>query len=195
MSDRRFLVTFINLGHFLDRLAMLVFPTVVLALGREWHRPYSELLPLALGGFITFGVFSLPAGWLADHWSRYRMMVVFFLGIGAALFVTGFAQEPWQISLGLAAVGMFAAIYHPVGIAMLVAKPEKMGIALGWNGLYGNLGLAAAAIISGALMDLWSWRAAFFVPGVLAIAAGAGFAALVADPGPVPKKSKSIGLH
>jgi MFS family permease len=195
MNERRYLVPFINLGHFLDHLAMLVFPTVVLALGREWNRPYSELLPLALGGFITFGLFSLPAGWLADHWSRYRMMLVFFFGIGASLFATGFAREPWQIALGLGAVGMFAAIYHPVGIAMLVAKPEKMGIALGWNGLYGNLGLAAAAIISGALMDLWSWRAAFFVPGVLALAAGAGFAALVPDPGPVAKKSKTIGLH
>ena len=193
--DRRFLVPFINLGHFLDHLAMLVFPTVVLALGREWNQPYSDLLPLALGGFITFGVFSLPAGWLADHWSRYKMMLVFFFGIGASLFATGFAREPWQIAAGLGAVGMFAAIYHPVGIAMLVAKPEKMGIALGWNGLFGNLGLAAAAIISGALMDLWSWRAAFFVPGVLALASGVGFAALVADPGPVAKKSKTIGLH
>jgi MFS family permease len=193
--DRRFLVPFINLGHFLDHLAMLVFPTVVLALGREWNRPYSELLPLALGGFITFGVFSLPAGWLADHWSRYKMMLVFFFGIGASLFATGFAREPWQIALGLGAVGMFAAIYHPVGIAMLVAKPEKMGIALGWNGLFGNLGLAAAAIVSGALMDLWSWRAAFFVPGVLALGSGVGFAALVEDPGPVARKSKTIGLH
>ena len=124
MSDRRFLVPFINLGHFLDHLAMLVFPTVVLALGREWNRPYSELLPLALGGFVAFGVFSLPAGWLADKWSRYGMMVLFFFGIGTALFLTGFAQEPWQIALGLGVIGMFAAIYHPVGIAMLVAKPE-----------------------------------------------------------------------
>src|SRR5256885_12137704 len=194
MSDRRFLVTFINLGHFLDRLAMLVFPTVVLALGREWHRPYSELLPLALGGFITFGVFSLPAGWLADHWSRYRMMVVFFLGIGAALFVTGFAQEPWQISLGLAAVGMFAAIYHPVGIAMLVAKPEKMGIALGWNGLYGNLGLAAAAIISGGLLARWGVRAASFGPGVLALAAGAGVLAPGRGPAPGGEEFQTISL-
>jgi len=195
MNERRFLVLFINLGHFLDHLAMLVFPTVVIALAREWQRPYSELLPLTLGGFIAFGAFALPAGWLADHWSRYRMMAVFFLGIGASLFLTGFAQSPWQIGMGLTLTGMFAAIYHPVGIAMLVAAPEKIGRALGWNGLYGNLGLAAAAIISGALMDLWGWRAAFFVPGLLSMAAGAAFLLLVPDPGPVKKSAKSIGLH
>jgi MFS family permease len=192
---RDWLVRFLNLGHLLDHLVMLVFPTVVLALAREWNRDYAELLPLSVGAFIAFGAFALPAGWLADHWSRYRMMVVFFFGIGASLFATGFAQAPWQIALGLTVTGMFAAIYHPVGIAMLVAAPKNLGSALGWNGLWGNLGLAFAALVSGALMDGWGWRAAFFVPGLVAIATGVAFVLLVADPGPVARKSKTIGLH
>ena len=195
MTRSRYLVPFINLGHLLDHLVMLVFPTVVIALGREWGRPYSELLPLAVGGFIAFGAFAIPAGWLADHWSRYKMMALFFFGIGASLFLTGFAQSGWQVALGLTLVGMFAAIYHPVGIAMLVASPEKMGQALGWNGLWGNLGLAAAALVAGALMDLFGWRAAFFVPGIASIVAGVAFLLMVPDPGPVQKKSKTIGLH
>ena len=195
MNNNRWLAPFINVGHFLDHLAMLVFPTVVIALARDWQRPYSELLPLTLGGFIAFGAFALPAGWLADHWSRYRMMVVFFLGVGASLFITGFATSPWQVGAGLTLVGVFAAIYHPVGIAMLVAAPTRLGAALGWNGLWGNLGLAAAALIAGALMDLYGWRAAFFVPGAICIAAGLAFMALVPDPGPVKKSAKSIGLH
>jgi MFS family permease len=192
---RNYLVPFINLGHLLDHLVMLVFPTVVIALAREWDKPYSEMLPLSLGAFIAFGAFALPAGWLADHWSRYKMMVVFYFGIGGALFLTGFAQTSWQIAAGLTLTGMFAAIYHPVGIAMLVAAPKNLGSALGWNGLWGNLGLAVAAIVSGALMDLWGWRAAFLIPGLLAIAVGIGFLLLVPDPGPVAKKSKTIGLH
>ena len=192
---RDWLVPFINIGHLLDHLVMLVFPTVVLALGREWGRPYSELLPLALGGFIAFGAFAIPAGWLADHWSRYKMMAVFFFGIGASLFLTGFATASWQIAVGLTLTGMFAAIYHPVGIAMLVASPKNLGMALGWNGLWGNLGLAFAAIVSGALMDLWGWRMAFFIPGAVSMAVGGAFLLLVPDPGPVVKKSKTIGLH
>jgi MFS family permease len=195
MQDRGYLVPFINLGHALDHLVMLVFPTVVVALAREWGRPYSELLPLSLGGFIAFGAFAIPAGWLADHWSRYKTMLLFFFGIGAAMLATGFAQSPWQIAAGLTVTGAFAAIYHPVGIAMLFARPERMGRTLGWNGLFGNLGLAAAALVAGALMDLAGWRAAFFVPGALAIAAGIGFVMLVPDPGPVKKVAKSIGLH
>ena len=195
MNKNRWLAPYINLAHFLDHLAMLVFPTVVLALARDWDRSYSELLPLTLGGFIAFGAFALPAGWLADHWSRYRMMLVFFFGSGAALALTGFATTPWQIGAGLTLVGVFAAIYHPVGIAMLVAAPSKLGAALGWNGLWGNLGLAAAALISGALMDVLGWRAAFFVPGAICLAAGVGFLTMVPDPGPVKKGARSIGLH
>ena len=189
------LVRFLNLGHLLDHLVMLVFPTAVVALGREWGRPYSELLPLALGGFIAFGAFAIPAGWLADHWSRYRTMVIFYFGIGVSLFLTGFSQSPWHIAAGLTLTGAFAAIYHPVGIAMLVASPGKMGRTLGWNGLWGNLGLAAAALLTGALVDLAGWRSAFFVPGLACVAAGVGFLLLVDDPGKVKKTSKTIGLH
>jgi MFS family permease len=195
MPNNRFLVPFINLGHLLDHLAMLVFPTAVLAIGREWGRPYSELLPLALGSFVAFGAFAIPAGWLADHWSRYKVLALFFFGIGAALFLTGFAQDGWQIAAGLTLTGAFAAIYHPVGIAMLVAEPEKMGRALGWNGLWGNLGLAFAALLTGALVDTFNWRAAFFVPGVICMLSGVLYLILVKDPGKTKKTSKSLGLH
>ena len=195
MTQNRWLVPFLNLGHLLDHLVMLVFPTAVVALGREWGRPYSELLPLALGGFIAFGAFAIPAGWLADHWSRYRTMVIFYFGIGASLFLTGFSQSPWHIAGGLMLTGALAAIYHPVGIAMLVAKPENMGRTLGWNGLWGNLGLAAAALFTGALVDFVGWRAAFFVPGLACVAAGVGYLLLVKDPGKVKKTSRTIGLH
>ncbi len=191
----RWLGPFLNLGHLLDHLAMLVFPTAVVAIGHEWGRPYSDLLPLALGSFIAFGAFAIPAGWLADHWSRYKVLALFFFGIGASLFLTGFAQEPWQIAAGLTITGAFAAIYHPVGIAMLVAAPEKMGRALGWNGLWGNLGLAFAALLTGALVDAFGWRTAFAVPGVICVLAGIAFLALVKDPGKAAKKSRSMGLH
>jgi MFS family permease len=191
----RWLIPFLNLGHLLDHLAMLVFPTAVVAISREWGQSYSELLPLALGSFIAFGVFAIPAGWLADHWSRYKVMVMFYFGIGTSLFATGFAQSSWQIAAGLGVVGAFAAIYHPVGIAMLVASTEKMGRLLGWNGLWGNLGLATAALLTGALVDTFGWRAAFFVPGTVCMLAGCAFLALVKDPGKVKKASKSLGLH
>jgi len=195
LKNKNLLFPFINLGHALDHLAMLIFPTVVLALAREQNKPYADLLPLAVGGFIAFGAFSIPAGYLGDRWSRHKMMIVFFFGLGAALALTGFAQSPWQIAAGLTLVGVFGAIYHPVGNALIVSDPKRMGYILGVNGLWGNLGLAFAAIISGALMDWAGWRAAFFVPALICIAAGIGFVLLVPDTGPVVKTGKKLGLQ
>jgi MFS family permease len=169
---------YLNVGHTLDHLVMLIFPTAVLAIGADWQMPYGEVLPLALGGFIAFGAFSIPAGWLADHWSRTGMMRVFFFGIGGAAILSGLARSPAELAVGLTAIGMFAAIYHPVGIAMLVAhRGADLGRTLGVNGVFGNTGLAFAALFSGALADLAGWRWAFFVPGIVCIACGIGFVA------------------
>ena len=194
-KDKALLIPFINLGHALDHLVMLIFPTVVLALSRDLNRPYAELLPLSLGGFIAIGVLGLPSGWLGDRWGRYKMMTVFFFGLGGALILTGFATELWQIAAGLTVLGMFASIYHPVATAMIVADPKVMGRVLGWNGLYGNLGLAFAAVVSGALMDSFGWRSAFFVPGAICIAAGFGWLRYVPDPGAIIKTGKKAALH
>src|SRR5712691_8386170 len=142
---------FLNFGHAVDHLFMLIYPTVVLAIAPQFGMTYSEMLPLSLGGFIMFGAGSLPAGWLADHWSRRGMMIVFLIGIGVASILTGLAQTRWQIAAGLTLIGTFGAIYHPVGIAMLVSGREKVGRVLGVNGVWGNLGVAFAALIAGAL--------------------------------------------
>ncbi len=195
MKNNPALLPFINLGHALDHLVMLIFPTVVLALSHDLNRPYAELLPLSLGGFIAFGVLGLPAGWLGDRWSRYKMMTVFFFGLGGALVLTGFATATWQIAVGLTVLGMFAAIYHPVATAMIVADPKVMGRVLGWNGLYGNLGLAFAAVVSGILMDTYGWRTAFFVPGALCMLAGFGWLTFVRDPGAIVRTGKKAALH
>lgn len=165
-------VAFLNLGHALDHLFMLIFPTAVLVMGAEFGRPYSELLPLSLGGFIAFGAFSLPAGWLGDHWNRRGMILVFFVGIGLSSILTGLARSEAEIAICLALIGMFAAIYHPVGIAMLVRNHPRLGRALGVNGFFGNLGVALAALITGALIEVAGWRAAFVLPGLVSVAAG-----------------------
>jgi MFS family permease len=172
---------FLNIGHTLDHLFLLIYPTVVLVMAPEFGRSYGEMLPLALGGFIAFGAGSLPAGWLADRWSRRGMMIVFFTGIGVTSILTGFATTPSHIAIGLTLIGVFGAIYHPVGLAMLVAGRDKVGRLLGVNGVYGNLGVAFASLVAGALAHWISWRAAFIIPGAVSVGIGIAFAVLVPE--------------
>lgn len=164
---------FLNVGHFLDHYFMLIFATAAaLRLTSEWKLTYAELIPYATPGFIAFGVCAIPAGWVADKWSREGMMLVFFFGIGVCSVLTGMADSPFQIALSLTTIGIFAAIYHPVGIAMVVQGRRKTGIPLAINGIFGNMGVACAALITGFLIDTAGWRSAFFLSGGLSMVVG-----------------------
>ena len=177
MAERSRLL-FINVGHGLDHLFLLLYPTVVLTLEGVFERSYGELLSLAVPGFIAFAAGTLPAGWLGDRWSRPAMLAIFFVGIGVASCLTGLARTPFELAVGLTLIGLFASIYHPVGIAMLVEGREKVGRLLGVNGVWGNMGLAAAAIVAASLSETIGWRAAFIVPGALSLIVGFCFIAL-----------------
>ena len=173
MTRDRLHFLLLNIGHFLDHLFTLIFATVAaLALSREWGLGYGDLLKYAAPGFFAFGVFALPAGWLADKWSRDGMMSVFFIGIGLSSIATAFAMTPLHVGFGLFVTGMFAAIYHPVGLAIVVEKWRGTGMRLAVNGVWGNLGVASAALITGYFIDHGGWRTAFIVPGVISILVG-----------------------
>ena len=188
MRQSRAAVAFINVGHAVDHMFMLIFPTAVLAMGADFDRPFGELLALSLGGFIAFGAGSLPAGWLGDRWSRRNMMAVFFIGIGAAAILTGFSRSPFVLAAGLTLIGLFAAIYHPIGTAMLVAHTDRIGHALSTNAVWGNFGVAFAALMTGALSEWLGWRYAFIVPGTVAILIGLAFTVLVPATGKAAAK-------
>lgn len=163
---------FLNVGHFLDHLFVLIFATAALRLTLDWGMSYAELIPYATPGFVAFGLMAIPAGWLADKWSREGMMVVFFIGIGAASILAGMASTPMQMAVCLTLVGTFGAIYHPVGLAMVVQGLEKTGVPLAINGIFGNMGVASAALITGFLVDASGWQSAFMIPGVISIGIG-----------------------
>ena len=163
---------FSAIGHLYIHLFTAIFATIVLAIESDWHRPYQELLPLWTLGSLLVGAAAIPAGWLADRWTARGMMAVFFFGIGAGSVLCGFATGPTTLMASLAVIGLFAAIYHPVGIPWVVRTARQRGKALGLNGIFGNVGGGSAALVAGILIDAAGWRAAFIVPGVVAIATG-----------------------
>jgi MFS family permease len=160
-------IAFINWAHAIDHYVMLIFPTVVIGLEIVYGRSYAELIALGTPAFIAFGVFSLPAGWLADRWSRRNMMAVFYAGCGLSLLAAGLAPNLIVLAAALTALGVFGAIYHPVGTAMLIEQATLRGRSLAFNGVCGNLGAALAAGITAALVAGLGWRAAFLVPGAI----------------------------
>ena len=179
MNSPSRVISFVNAAHFIDHYAMLIFAAAVIVMGPALGMAYSELLPYATPGFIAFGAGSLITGWLGDRWSRRHMMVIFFAGIGASMIAVGFVQTPLQLGAALLSIGLFASIYHPVGTAMIVSYADKLGREMGLNGVWGNLGVASSALVTGVIGQYLGWRWAFIVPGIVTILIGIAFAQMV----------------
>jgi MFS family permease len=168
----RLALAFSCLGHAYMHLFTAFYFVIALSLETEWSLPNHELVKLWAVGSLLVGLAALPAGWLGDRWSASGMMAVFFVGLGLAGIVCGLVSSPTALMLGLAAVGLFSAIYHPVGVAWVVKSARARGMALAVNGIFGSLGIAGAGLVAGVLIDAISWRAAFIVPGVVCLATG-----------------------
>jgi len=180
-AARRRSIAFLNWAHAIDHFVLLIYPTVVIGLETVYQRSYSELIALSSSAFVAFGVFSLPAGWLADRWSRRNMMTAFYIGCGLSLAGAGFAPNLTSLGVAMFALGMFASIYHPVGMAMLIEASNARGRTLAFNGVCGNLGVSLAAGISAALATWFGWRAAFYAPAGILILTGIVYYLLTPD--------------
>jgi predicted MFS family arabinose efflux permease len=182
-ADRacRLSIGFINWAHALDHYVMLILATVVIELATVYKWSYAELIALGTPSFVAFGVFSLPAGWLGDRWSRRNMMALFYFGCGLSLAAAAVAPDPKLLAVALTGLGVFAAIYHPVGTAMLIEQATSRGRSLALNGVCGNLGVALAAGITASLVYVVGWRGAFLVPAVICAISGIVYLRLVPD--------------
>lgn len=200
----RLSIGFSYIGHSVMHIMIVLFMTVVLALEREWHIGYDELIRLWTLGAAMVGLGAPLAGWLGDRWSDSRMMVVFFLLTGGGAIAAGLADGPTALMVGLAVLGLGASIYHPVGMSWLVKNAVNRGQALGIQGIFGSVGVASAGLVAGGLTELIHWRAAFLVPGAVSVALGIALAVCVtlglvvdrkADIRPQPKVSRSDVLR
>ena len=171
-ASRRLVVGFLNWAHAIDHFVILIYPTVVIELAAIYGRSYASLIALSTASFVAFGLFSLPAGWLGDHWSRRNLMLAFYIGCGLSLVAAAFAPSLTSLAIALFSLGVFAAIYHPVGTAMIIEHAKERGRTLAFNGVCGNLGVSLAAGITAALTAAFSWRGAFLVPGLICVATG-----------------------
>ncbi|MBP0444602.1 MFS transporter [Roseomonas sp. SSH11] len=170
-------IWFINAAHLVCHYMLLILATAVLGMvatnASVFGNEYGPVIALGTGMFVLYGAGSLPMGWLADKIGRHALMAAFFFGVGGCLVLAGLVSGPWGLAAALALAGLFNAIYHPIGTAMLVeAAGDRVGRAMGNNGVFGNLGVASAPVITALLVAQAGWRWAFIVPGIAVLALG-----------------------
>ena len=187
--NARAVALLLNLAHAIDHMFLLIFATAVGSIAAEFgFSRWEDLMPYGVGAFVLFGLGSLPSGRLGDLWGRRRMMLLFFFGIGASALLAALTRNAWELAAALTLLGAFASIYHPVGIPMLLQRARNPGAVIGINGLAGNLGIAVAALSTGFMVQWFGWRAAFALPGLLAIGCGVLFARVCPQESEVPAR-------
>ena len=163
---------YLNIGHLLDHFMMLIFAKAAFDAGREFGLSYEEIIVYGTLGVIMFGAAAPLAGWLADKYSRAILITVYPFGLGIGGMLASFSQSTEMLGISLGVLGFFAAIYHPVGIAMLTKRPGKIGLRVGVNGVWGNMGVAAAPVFTGILIAYADWRLGFLLPSIFCICFG-----------------------
>jgi MFS family permease len=153
---------------------------------------YDEIIIYGVAGFILFGAVAPLAASLADRFSRSLLLVIYHFGIGLAAILAGFAQTVWQLSAAIGLIGVFASIYHPVGIAMLIKSNRRIGFRLGINGVFGNMGVAAAPLIAGILLTMGDWRLCFILPGLFCLIYGFAFITALEEEYQQPTQKKQV---
>jgi len=182
---------YINISHFLDHFIMLIFAKAAYDAGRHFGFTYDEIIVYGAIGFVLFGGMAPVAAQLADRFSRSLLMVIFHFGIGIGAIMAGLSQSIYHLAAAIGVIGVFAAIYHPVGIPMLVKSNKFIGYRLGVNGVFGNMGVAAAPLITGLLLTVGDWRLCFILPGVFCLFYGVAFAKALKPDQDGPAKART----
>jgi MFS transporter, FSR family, fosmidomycin resistance protein len=180
LTSERLVVFFAALGHALFHIVAALFLTLALVMAPAWRIAYSDLIGVWTLGAFLLGAGAPIAGWLSDELGETRLMIVYFLGLGASAMLCGLADRPQTLRWALAGIGVFGAIYHPVGTAWVVKNVKRRGRSIAAVGIAGSIGVALASLIAGALADRAGWRLAFIVPGAVTVAGGLALAAAYA---------------
>lgn len=177
-SERRILIV-TCFGHFMSHFNMLVFPAVVLPLAGSLNMPMAKVVGLSFWMYLFFGLSALPWGMVGDKWGGKPLMLLMFLGAGVSGIVASFFMEsPEALALALAGIGLFSGIYHPIGLGLISKGVSRLSMAMGYNAVFGGLGLAVAPLVTGVINWLSGPEAAYLALGVLNLM-GLGLMALL----------------
>jgi len=169
MLNENKIVLFACVGHFFTHFYELLFPSLAIPLTIYLNLPLAEVLTLSFLMYLFYGLGALPWGFFSDRFGHRISIVIFFVGTGAGAVLTSFAQEPAFIVTSLAIIGFFASIYHPAGTALITHGTRKRGMALGVNGVAGNLGLVSAPFVAGLFNWLFGWQITYLLIGLFSL--------------------------
>jgi MFS family permease len=194
-ANERRVLALTGVAHSATHFFELMYPTLAVALARETGRPLAEVLGWSFAGYLLFGLGALPAGLLADRVGGRRVLIAGLLGMGLASLAAAWVQPGASLAILLAVIGLSASAYHPAGMSLITHTVAARGRALGLNGIFGNVGIAATPFVTAALAARFGWRHTYLVVGLGTCAAALAFASLRIDERPLPEGDTAPAMN
>jgi MFS family permease len=168
--DEKIIVALTGCSHALSHGYLLIFPTVLLLLQKEFSIGYIELGVIGNIMTFTYGLGALPGGMIYNYLGPKKLYVFCFLGSAITAILVAISSGLFLFTAGLALLGILGSIYHPLANSLITSKVRGYGQALGIHGAAGNVGLASTPFIIGLIASYLGWRQAFLwsaLPGIV----------------------------
>ena len=162
-------IAYTSACHGMVHILELTYGVVLISIAQEFGASLFILGILAnILGF-TFGLTALPAGFLTDRIGERRLLMLCCLGMGVASIAVGLSPNIYALGVALAVLGLALGIYHPTGAAFIARVASQRGLAFGYLGMGGNIGLALGPLLAGIIASFMGWRAAYFIFAIPAL--------------------------
>jgi len=193
-NDRR-IVLLTAMAHGLVHTYELSIPILMSVWLVEFSVSAATLGLAVTVGYGLFGVGALPGGVIVDRFGSESTIIACLLGMAAAFLLAGAAPNLPTLVLAIGLWGVAASVYHPAGLSLISKEAASPGVAYGYHGIGGNLGIALGPLATALLLVRFDWRfvaAALVVPSLVVVgywvdgdgtAADVGSAAANGEPG------------
>lgn len=167
----------ISFGHMMSHFFFFVLPPLYLSLQQEFDVSYTVLaLPMAAYA-LAAGITQTPVGFMVDRMGARKLLILGSGIQGLSIAAIGLTDTFWQLFALYTITGIANTVFHPADYAILsgsIAK-ERLGRAFSIHLFSGNLGWVLVPGVMITLAELWDWRTAFILVGLV----GFGFALMV----------------
>ena len=176
-DNERNVILLSGAGHFSTHFFELMFPTLAVQLASDTGTPLQDVLGWSFLGYLFFGLGALPFGFLGDRLGARVLIVTGIAGMGVFAIAAGESETGTALTICLAGMGIFASIYHPVGMSLISRTIARRGRALAINGIFGNVAIALTPVVTATLCSTFGWRTAYSIVGyaACALAVACGF--------------------
>ena len=173
-NDRR-IALFTAASHGIVHTYELSIPILMTVWLAEFSVTAATLGLAVTVGYGLFGVGALPGGVLVDRFGSRPVILACLVGMAAAFLLAGVAPNLLALVLAIGLWGVAASVYHPAGLSLISRAAARPGVAYGYHGIGGNLGIALGPLATALLLARFDWRAvaaALVLPSVVVLGYG-----------------------